>query len=84
MTIKLRVLTSDRELIDRAARVQGKSRSEFMLEAAREKARQVLVEQTFVQLDPRAFQRFSELLDSPLEPSGKLAALLKREAPWLK
>ena len=84
MTIKLRVLTSDRELINRAARLQGKSRSEFMLAASCEKARQVLVDQTFFQLDARAFERFTELLDTPIEPSAKLAALLKRKAPWRK
>ena len=36
--INLRTPASQRELIDRAAQLQGKSRTEFMLEASREKA----------------------------------------------
>lgn len=82
--INLRARATDRELIDRAAQAQGKSRSEFMLEAAREKARLVLVDQTFFQLDARAFKRFTELLDAPVGPSAKIASLLKRKPPWRK
>jgi len=82
--INLRARATDRALIDRAAQAQGKSRSEFMLEAAREKAQRVLVDQTFFQLDAKAFKRFIELLDAPAEPSRKLVALLKRKPPWRK
>jgi uncharacterized protein (DUF1778 family) len=44
--INLRTPASQRELIDRAAQLQGKSRTEFMLEASREKAQQVLLDKT--------------------------------------
>ena len=60
--INLRARATDRDLIDRAAQAQGKTRSEFMLEAAREKAQQVLVDQTFFQLDSKTFKRFVRLL----------------------
>ncbi len=42
--INLRTPPAQRELIDRAARLQGKSRTDFMLEASREKAEQVLLD----------------------------------------
>lgn len=50
--INLRTPASQRELIDRAAQLQGKSRTEFMLEASREKAQQVLLDQTLFAVTP--------------------------------
>jgi uncharacterized protein (DUF1778 family) len=56
-----------------------------MLEAARERARQVLVDQVFFQLDARAFMRFERLLEAPVGASSKrLIGLLRRKAPWEK
>ncbi len=83
--INLRARAADRDLIDRAAQAQGKTRSEFMLEAARERARQVLVDQVFFQLDAKAFKRFEKLLEAPVGASSKrLIDLLQRKAPWEK
>ncbi|HLB13321.1 MAG TPA: DUF1778 domain-containing protein [Burkholderiales bacterium] len=80
--INLRARAADRDLIDRAAHAQGKTRSEFMLEAARERAQQVLVDQTFFQLDPKRFKRFARLLDAPVARAKELVDLLQRKAPW--
>ena len=82
--INLRARATDRDLIDRAAHAQGKTRSEFMLEAARERAQQVLVDQTFFQLDPKRFKRFARLLDAPVSRAKELVDLLQRKAPWEK
>lgn len=82
--INLRARAADRDLIDRAAHAQGKTRSEFMLEAARERAQQVLVDQTFFQLDPKRFKRFARLLDAPVARAKELVDLLQRKAPWEK
>lgn len=82
--INLRARAADRDLIDRAAHAQGKTRSEFMLEAARERAQEVLVDQTFFQLDPKRFKRFARLLDAPVARAKELVDLLQRKAPWEK
>lgn len=84
IAINLRARATDRDLIDRAAQAQGKTRSEFMLEAARERAQQVLLDQTFFQLDAKAFKRFGELLDAPPRSTRKLVELLQRKSPWEK
>jgi uncharacterized protein (DUF1778 family) len=84
IAINLRARAADRSLIDRAARAQGKTRSEFMLEAAREKAQQVLVDQNFFQLDSKTFKRFAQLLDAPVQSSSRLVDLLQRKSPWEK
>ncbi len=81
-TINLRARTPQRSLIDQAARVAGKSRTDFMLEASCEKAQQVLLEQTVFALDAQRFQRFHALLDAPVEHGAALRKLLRRQAPW--
>lgn len=81
-TINLRAKAPQRNLIDQAARVAGKSRTDFMLEAACERAQQVLLEQTVFALDAARFKRFQTLLDAPVEQGAALRKLLRRRAPW--
>jgi uncharacterized protein (DUF1778 family) len=80
--INLRAPAAERSLIDRAAQVQGKSRTEFMLAAAREKAEQVLLDQTVFALDPARFDRFAKILDGPVRGQKALARLLEKRPPW--
>lgn len=71
-----------RDLIDRAARARGKSRADFMLEAACREAENVLRNRVFFRLDPEAFDRFNAMLDNPPAPSEELRRLLRSKAPW--
>ena len=80
--INLRAPAAKRELIDQAARAQGKSRTEFMLDAASEKAQQVLLDRTVFVLDAKRHRQFAEALDAPLKNSKALAKLLARKALW--
>lgn len=82
--INLRTPAAQRELIDRAARLQGKSRTEFMLEASREKAQQVLLDQTLFQVTPAQYKAFVELMNAPLGKNEAMRRLLTRRAPWEK
>jgi len=81
-TINLRAPAAQRALIDRAAEVQGKSRTDFMLEAACEKAQQVLLDRTVFALDAKRFRRFVKLLDAPVDANEALTRLLAKRAPW--
>ena len=80
--INLRALSEQRDLIDRAASLLGKNRSDFMLEAACERAQAVLLDQVFFNLDADKFRRFNELLDTPPSPNLGLERLMAVEAPW--
>jgi uncharacterized protein (DUF1778 family) len=80
--INIRASRRQRDLIDQAAHALGKSRSDFMLEAACRHAEDVLLDRTFFQLDPEAFGRFNALLDAPPAPTEALRALLLSKAPW--
>lgn len=80
--INLRARPEQRELIDQAARVLGKSRSDFMLEAACDKAQSVLLDQVFFKLDAARFREFTALLDAPPAPNPGLERLMAVKAPW--
>ena len=80
--INLRAPAAQRALIDQAAQTQGKSRTDFMLEAACEKAQQVLLDRTVFALDARRFRRFVELLDAPVNATKTLTRLLAKRPPW--
>ena len=81
-TINLRAPAAKRVLIDQAAQASGKSRTEFMLDAASEKAQQVLLDRTLFVLDAKRHRRFVEALDAPLKNSKALSKLLSRKSLW--
>jgi uncharacterized protein (DUF1778 family) len=80
--INLRARPEQRELIDQAAQLLGKNRSDFMLEAACDKARSVLLDQVFFGLDAEKFRRFTKLLDAPPTRNAGLERLMAVKAPW--
>lgn len=80
--INLRALPEQRDLIDHAASLLGKNRSDFMLEAACERAQAVLLDQVFFGLDADKFQQFTVLLDAPPHPNEGLERLMAVKAPW--
>jgi uncharacterized protein (DUF1778 family) len=82
--INLRATSKQKALIDRAAEAQGRSRSDFMLDAACREAESVLLDQRYFYLDDEAFQRFTEMLDAPPASNPGLTRLLKTKAPWDK
>lgn len=82
--INLRALPEQRDLIDHAARLLGKNRSDFMLEAACERAQNVVLDQVHFMLDADKFQAFVDLLDAPPKPNPGLERLFALQSPWDK
>src|SRR5690606_6824229 len=80
--INLRALPEQRDLIDQAASLLGKNRSDFMLEAACERAQAVMLDQVFFNLDADKFRQFTTLLDAPPAPNPGLERLMAVKAPW--
>lgn len=80
--INLRALPEQRDLIDQAAQLVGKNRSDFMLEAACDKAQAVLLDRAFFNLDEAKFHEFTALLDAPPAPNPGLDRLMAVEPPW--
>ena len=80
--INLRALPEQRDLIDQAASLLGKNRSDFMLEAACDRARAVVLDQVFFSLDTDKFKKFNMMLDAPLVPNPGLERQMTVTAPW--
>lgn len=80
--VNIRISRTDRNVIDRAARMAGKTRSEFMLEAARRAAQETLLDTTLLLVDADSFARFRAMLDAPPRKNERLRALMRKQAPW--
>lgn len=82
VTISIRAKAGQRDLIDQAAERLGRSRSDFMLEAACRQAEDVLLDQTYYALDAKSFGAFQAMLDRPPAPTDRLRRTLSARAPW--
>jgi uncharacterized protein (DUF1778 family) len=80
--INFRTPAAKQALIDQAVAVSGKNRTEFILDAVCEKARELLADQTRFVLNRRDLQRFNALLDAPLADNAAILRLLATPAPW--
>lgn len=80
--IKVRTSSQVCDLIDEAAKIQGKTRSDFMLSASVEKAQEVLLDQAFFKLRSTAFIAFSDLIEAPFAPSEGLKKLMSTKPVW--
>lgn len=81
-SINLRIEMHTRQLIDEAAAVLGKTRTEFMIESARRQAVDVLLDQRLFTLESSRYDAFMDALDNPPAPGPKLTALLRRIPAW--
>lgn len=80
--VNLRVRSEIRSLIDQAARMVGRTRSDFMIEASRKAAEDAILDQTVISVDREKFDRFVVMLDRPPEANEKLRKMLRALAPW--
>ena len=82
--INIRARTTQRNLIDKAAAMLNKNRSDFMLEAACREAENVLLDQRLFLVDDKAWQAFETLIDAPVKDNLALRKVLRDKAPWEK
>lgn len=78
----LRVTPDDQQLIDRAVSASGLTRTDFVLQAARAAAQQVLVEQAWCSVEPERFAAFQQALDAPAKPNERLRRTMAAPRPW--
>ena len=81
-TLNIRIKPEVRGLIDRAAALVGKNRTDFVLDAARRAAEDALMDRTVFSLSPKAFAEFLARLDAPPRPNERLRRSLQTRAPW--
>lgn len=72
----------DQELIDRAVHASGLSRTDFVLQAARAAAQELLVEQAWQTVSAEQLEQFHRLLDAPPAPNERLRRTMAAPRPW--
>jgi uncharacterized protein (DUF1778 family) len=83
-TLNLRIKPELRALIDRAAELSGRNRTDFVLDAARRAAEEALLDRTVFSVDAKAYAAFIARLDAPPLPNPRLRRSLQTPAPWEK
>ena len=83
-TLNLRIKPEVRGLIDRAAKVRGKNRTDFILDAARSAAEEALLDQALFIVSDEAYSHFVERLDRSPAPNPRLTKTLQTPALWDK
>lgn len=81
-TLNLRIPAAERNLIDRAAESAGKTRTDFILEAARRAAEEALLDRALMVASPEAYDEFLKRLDRPAQPNERLQRTMRGKAPW--
>lgn len=80
--LSMRIPDGDIAIIDRAATLRGRSRTEFVRDAAVRTAEEVIMENTIIRMSSAGFDAFVEMLNRPAQPAPEMVELLRRPAPW--
>jgi uncharacterized protein (DUF1778 family) len=83
-TLNLRIKPELRGLIDRAAELTGKNRTDFVLSAARRAAEDALMDCTVFAVSSKVYAEFLARLDAPPKLNVRLRRSLGTFAPWEK
>jgi uncharacterized protein (DUF1778 family) len=80
--VSMRLPEADVAIIDRAASLRGRSRTEFVRDAAVRAAEEVLMENALIRLSPDGFGVFLEAISGPAKPAPEMVELLRKRAFW--
>jgi uncharacterized protein (DUF1778 family) len=80
--LSMRLPETDLAIIDRAAQLRGRSRTDFVREAAVRAAEAALMENIPIRMSPESFDAFMAALAAPAMPVSEMVELLQRKAPW--
>jgi uncharacterized protein (DUF1778 family) len=81
-SLNIRIKPELRNLIDRAAGVLGKTRTDFVLEASRRAAEEALQDQSTFAISDEDFRAFVALLDAPPLRNERLRKTMRAAPPW--
>jgi len=80
--LSMRLADADVAVIDRAAALRGRSRTDFVREAAVRAAEAALMENGPVRMSEAGFAEFLAAISAPAEAAPEMVEALKRRAPW--
>ena len=82
--LHIRAKQAQRILIDTAAEILYKTRSEFILDIACQAAENVILDRRMFNLNDEQYEEFIEMLDAPVTTNLDLNKLLMRKPQWEK
>ncbi|HBQ7842446.1 DUF1778 domain-containing protein [Klebsiella aerogenes] len=82
--LNIRAKESQRALIDAAAEILHKSRTDFILEMVCQAAENVILDRRVFNLSDEQYAEFIDMLDAPVEANPALDKLLARKPQWEK
>ena len=82
LPLNMRIKPATRNLIDRAAELLGKTRTDFMLEASERRAEEVLLDRTIFTVSPEIYAEYLARLDAPAQANDRLKRTMSTKAPW--
>jgi uncharacterized protein (DUF1778 family) len=80
--LSMRLPAADIAMIDRAANLRGRSRTDFVRDAAVRAAEEVILENVPIRMSPAGFKAFVEAISGPAKPVPEMVELFKRKAVW--
>jgi uncharacterized protein (DUF1778 family) len=80
--LSMRLPEPDIAIIDRAASLRGRSRTDFVREAAVRAAEEVLMESMPIRMTAKGFNAFVAAITSPPTVVLEMVDLFRRRAPW--
>ena len=80
--LSMRLPEADIAIIDRAAALRGRSRTDFVREAAVRAAEEVLMETAPIRMSSAGFKAFMAALSGPAAAVPEMVELSRRAAPW--
>src|SRR4051794_40376991 len=78
----MRLPAADIAMIDRAATLRGRSRTEFVRDAAVRAAEDALMETAPIRMSPAGFKAFMKALSGPATAIPEMVELFRRATPW--
>jgi uncharacterized protein (DUF1778 family) len=78
----LRVTPEDQALIDRAVSAASLTRTDYVLQAARLAAQELLIQQTWLRVGAEPFERFGAAIDAPPHANEQLRRTMAAPRPW--
>jgi uncharacterized protein (DUF1778 family) len=79
--LSMRLPETDIAIIDRAAGLRGRSRTDFVRDAAVRAAEEVIMENALIRMSPKGFDAFMAAIAAPSAPVPEMVELFKRKGP---
>lgn len=80
--IQIRASAATKAILNRAATLRGQKLSEFMLDSARARAEETILDQRLITLDDESYKAFLAMLAAPAKPDRAVRTRMNRKPAW--